>query len=115
MSVEIGRQAETLATEYLLERSYRITNRNWRNRWCEIDIVAESDQGVHFIEVKYRRYNTFGTPAECITRDKAKRLRRAANAWCLYHHYQGAYQIDVISLEGDLSKPRISHIPSAVE
>lgn len=114
MSVEIGRQAETLAAEYLMEHNFVIVERNWRNRWCELDLVARKDDRIHFVEVKYRRYNAFGTPIDNITYDKANRLRRAANAWCMYHHYNGSYQIDVISLEGDLDHPTISYLADAI-
>jgi Holliday junction resolvase-like predicted endonuclease len=42
MSVERGRTAETLAADYLVGRGFEVLNCNWRNRWCELDIVARN-------------------------------------------------------------------------
>jgi len=89
-------------------------DRNWRNRWCELDIVARLADTVHFVEVKYRRHTEYGFAAEYITRDKIARLRRAALAWVQAHGYDGAYQIDVIAVEGDIETPSITLTSNAI-
>lgn len=76
-----GRTAETDAAHYLEQQGYRILDRNWRNRWCELDIVAQRAGVVHFVEVKYRANTSYGLPAEYINRDKITRLTRAAVAY----------------------------------
>lgn len=114
MSVERGRLAEDLASQYLENAGYLILDRNWRNRWCELDIVARRAGVVHFVEVKYRRSSGYGFAVDYITRDKIARLRRAALAWCQAHGYDGAYQIDVVALEGALESPRISLTSNAI-
>jgi len=114
MSVAIGRLAEDLAAAHLETAGYHLLDRNWRNRWCELDIVARKLGTVHFVEVKYRRNTSYGFAAEYITRDKINRLRRAALAWCQAHGYDGAYQIDVIAVEGSLEAPRITLTSNAI-
>ncbi len=114
MSVARGRVAEDQAAAYLTLHGYDVIDRNWRNRWCELDIVARRQSTVHFIEVKYRRNTAYGFAAEYITRDKTGRLRRAALAWCQAHRYEGGYQIDVIAVEGDLESPRLTLTDNAV-
>ncbi len=114
-TVEVGRAAEQLAAEYLEAAGYQIIARNWRNRWCEIDIVARRGPEFHIVEVKYRRSTEYGFAAEYISRDKAGRLIRAASAWCQAHHYSSAYQIDVITVEGELRRPEITHLMSVIE
>lgn len=47
-----GSIGENIACEYLVSRGYSISARNYRKVWGEIDIVAEKDNIIHFIEVK---------------------------------------------------------------
>ncbi|GAC1371986.1 MAG: hypothetical protein NVSMB39_6180 [Candidatus Saccharimonadales bacterium] len=68
--------------------------RNWRNRWCEIDIVARRGAQIHFVEVKYRRNVSYGYASEYISRlglvsgapllwrlpDRCSHRRRRSNA-----------------------------------
>lgn len=111
---ERGRLAETHAAEYLTGRGFQLLDRNWRNRWCELDIVAQSAHAVHFIEVKYRRRALWGTGFDYITPDKLNRLRRAALAWTQAHNYRGLYQIDIISITGELESPTLEYLADAV-
>ena len=110
----IGRAAEAAAASYLEANGHIILDRNWRNRWCEIDLVTRNIDIVHFIEAKYRANTEYGFGFEYIGRDKTSRLLRAAAAWCQAHGYQGDYQIDVISATGSLSHPEIEYIPNAI-
>lgn len=114
-TTERGRQAESQAAAYLTERGLNILARNWRNRWCELDLVARDHAGaIHFVEVKYRRRTDWGTGLEAITPDKISRLSRAALAWCQAHSYDGDYQIDVVSVSGELSATQIEYVPNAI-
>jgi putative endonuclease len=109
-----GRAAETHAAHYLEVQGYQILDRNWRNRWCELDIVAERDGELHFVEVKYRATTAFGLPVEYINHDKISRLTRAASAYNQAHRYHGSYHIDIISVTGSLERPLIEHLPNAI-
>jgi putative endonuclease len=111
----VGRTAEGLVAAHLERGGYTVLDRNWRNRWCELDLVARGPAGAtHFIEVKYRRNPAYGYAAEYITRDKSSRLIRAAAAWCQAHAYAGPYQIDVATVEGSLTAPAIAVLPNAI-
>ncbi len=114
MSVEIGRSGEDRAADFLVRQGGEILERNWRNRWCEIDIIARIDGSVRFVEVKYRKQVGYGTPLEYITATKADRLRRASLAWVQAHRYGGPYQIDVVSIVGDIGKAGVEWIESAI-
>jgi Holliday junction resolvase-like predicted endonuclease len=109
-----GRLAETAASTHLQASGHIILDRNWRNRWCEIDIVTRHAGAVHFTEVKYRARPFWGTGFEYITRDKTARLQRAALAWCQAHGYHGPHQIDVASVSGDLAEPTIEVLENAL-
>jgi putative endonuclease len=102
-----GRAAEQQAADYLAAHGYAVLDRNWRNRWCELDIVARHGSSVHFVEVKYRATSYFGHPLEFINHDKLARLTRAALAWTQAHGYHGPYQIDVVSVSGPADRPTV--------
>jgi uncharacterized protein (TIGR00252 family) len=114
MSTERGRTAEGLAAAHLEQLGHTVLDRNWRNRWCELDIISRSPQGVHIVEVKYRRRTDFGTAIDSITHEKADRLYRGALAWAQTHQYDGPIQIDVVSLEGELDNPDIIYLPNII-
>ncbi len=115
MSVEVGRQAEDVAASWLEQHGFQILNRNWRNRWCELDIVAERQNIIHIIEVKYRRRPDFGTGFDYITPDKIHRLQRAALMWLSAHQRQASqYQIDVISITGAIEASNVEYLPNAI-
>lgn len=110
----VGRRAEDVAARYVQGLGYTILARNWRTRFCELDIVAEHAGIIHIIEVKYRRTIVYGRPAEYVTRAKQLQLMRAAQAWLWQHRSQTTYQIDVIGVVGALDQPEIELIESAV-
>ena len=96
----IGKLGESAVAEYLLERGFRILDRNWRIKEGEIDLVVKSPSGkVHFVEVKTRSSLAFGHPLEAIDRDKAHRLQKLALAWLVTNqHFGRDYQVDVASV-----------------
>ena len=81
MSTETGRQAESAAADFLEDLGFQILARNWRNRWCEIDIIARRSGELHLVEVKYRRHHSYGGGVGAVTPDKIRRLQRAALAF----------------------------------
>ena len=81
----------------------------------EIDIIASSQNIIHIIEVKYRRSTVFGGGLDYISADKIGRLRRAAIMWATTTHYNSDFQIDIISVEGNLAKPIISIEQNVIE
>jgi len=107
----VGNQAEALSCKYLLEVGYRIIERNFRNRFCEIDIVATRDNQIIFVEVKYRNSNQFGEPILAITPRKMAKMKRAAEFYLTQNaQYQNLSPvIEVITLSGDLHHPNIEH------
>ncbi len=76
-----GKAGEDLAAEYLTQTGYRILYRNYWCRMGEIDIVAQKDEAVHFVEVKTRSSGRFGIPSESVTRRKTDRMKMAAESY----------------------------------
>jgi ribonuclease HII len=102
-SVTAGQAAETFAAEYLVSEGFEIVERNWKTKWCEIDIVALKKGVLHFVEVKYRRNDKAGDGLAAITLTKERQMLFAARMW-LHAHQAFPYknvQLSAISLTGD--------------
>lgn len=81
---ETGRHGEEEAVRFLENKGVKILARNFRDRDGEIDIIAEEDGVLVFIEVKYRRTGRYGEPEEAVTVEKQRRICRTA----LYYLHQ---------------------------
>jgi putative endonuclease len=89
-----------VATTHLEAKGYRIRHRNFRCPEGEIDIVAEDGDCLVFVEVRTRRGDALGTPAESITEAKERRLVAVARAYL--QEYEGLpanQRIDVVGVE----------------
>jgi len=73
-----GEVGEDAATDFLRSHGYRILERNYRCKCGEIDIIAEQDGTLCFIEVKSRSSLAYGFPAEAVNRTKQKHITRVA-------------------------------------
>lgn len=73
---DIGNFFETKATEYLKSIKHKVLHRNYKTKYGEIDIISydKKEKCIVFIEVRYRKDNSFGTPLETITPYKQKRI-----------------------------------------
>jgi putative endonuclease len=95
---ESGNTAETIAASYLQRHDYDIRDTNYTIQGGEIDIVAQRDGQIIFVEVRYRSDDTLH-PLETLTKTKKFAMRRAANAYCHSHHIEiDSVRMDMISL-----------------
>lgn len=99
-SYQTGQQAELVASQYLQEKGYKILARNWRTRYCEIDIVALKDSTISFIEVKYRATTRQGTGLDYITPKKLQQMHFAAEMWITNHHWYGQVSLAALEVAG---------------
>ena len=101
--IALGRAGEHQAEDWYVAHGYQILERNWRSRLGEIDLVCARahDNLVVFCEVKTRRTDRLGEPAEAVTRTKQLRLRRLAADY-LHHHVCGPVNVrfDVVAVLG---------------
>jgi putative endonuclease len=77
----VGAAGEDAVAQWYAESGWSVLARNWRVREGEIDLIARRAATVVFCEVKTRRGDAFGTPAEAVTLHKQLRLRRLAVRW----------------------------------
>ena len=99
---DVGTLGESIAADYLTRRGYAIRERNFRTREGEIDIIAEKDGTLVFIEVRTRRSRACGTAEESVTRRKKERLVALAEAYMEGRDgLPQSWRIDVVALEMD--------------
>ena len=75
---EIGCGYEDAAASYLAEKGYRIVERNFRRRQGEIDLIARDGRYLVFVEVKYRKGRSSGTPLEAVSPLKQRQISKIA-------------------------------------
>lgn len=109
-----GARYEETAAQYLSEEGYLILNRNYRNRYGEIDIVAKKEAVYIIVEVKYRGSCRCGDALEAVDKRKQRRICRTAMHYYREHGYgmDTPCRFDVIGIYEDGS---ISHIEDAFE
>ena len=76
-----GQAGEDRAAAWYRARGYEVLARNWRCRDGELDLVVGRGRTLVFVEVKARRTDRFGTPAEAVTPAKQRRLRTLARRY----------------------------------
>ena len=76
-----GQIGENTAADVLRAKGYRILRQNYRCKYGEIDIIAEKYGDMSFVEVKTRQSFHYGRPAEAVTEEKKKHLRKAAHCY----------------------------------
>jgi putative endonuclease len=97
-----GFLGEEMAVQSLKEKGYRILERNYANRFGEIDIIAEERGSLVFVEVKKRATGRFGGPFSAI--DKRKKDHLIRTAMCYLKENRACNKrarFDVVGIEGD--------------
>ena len=98
----IGSKYEDIAACFLKNEGVMIIDRNYRNRYGEIDIVGRKDGYFIFFEVKYRKDEAAGNPAEAVDVRKQYRISRVADHFRIYRKLKDSDNVrfDVISIMG---------------
>ncbi len=102
---KIGQVGEGIATDYLKKKEYKILDRNFKTKWGELDIVAQKNKTIIFVEVKTLRQaqgrpSEF-TPEDEITFHKAKQLQKMTQIYLSHKKIplDVDQQIDIIAVE----------------
>lgn len=111
----VGAYGERVAVTYLVSQGMALLDRNWRGTAGEVDIIARDGDDLVFCEVKTRRSDLFGTPAEAVVPAKVRRLRRLAAEWIRKSGVRPRQvRFDVISVRPQRSGPaRVEHLRGA--
>lgn len=98
----VGRQAEQLAFDYLIERGLRPVARNFHSRGGEIDLIMLDGNCLTFIEVRYRAATTFIAASHTVDHRKQRKIIRTAAMFIARNRRFSAYtmRFDVVAIEG---------------
>lgn len=108
-----GDLGESLAFDYLIKDKYKILETNFTTRIGEIDIIAQKEDIIVFVEVKARKNLKYGMPCEAVTPRKMRKIIKVAENYIVYKSKGNRqYRFDVI--EVFLSQAgKINHIEDA--
>ena len=79
----LGQWGEEKVAEKLRRDGWTIVTRNFRCRMGELDLVAENETFLAFVEVKLRKDDRFGSACEAVTPSKQRKLRAAAQYYLI--------------------------------
>ena len=116
--IRLGKIGEGLARRHLESVGYRVIAANVRTRSGDIDLVAEHDRALVFVEVRTRRGTGTGTPEESITPRKRSKMTATAQEYLQVHgSEEREWRIDVVAVEigHDGRLRRIDIVENAVE
>lgn len=94
----VGKLGEEIAKKHLASQGYLILDLNWRWGKGEIDIIAQQNNVLVFIEVKTRTQNTFGYPEEAISTKKQQLMYELAIEYMYQHQHEDEFRFDVIAI-----------------
>ena len=107
-----GKIGEDLACDYLIKKGYQILERNWGNKWGEIDIIARDKETVVFVEIKTKVGISFGTPEEMVNPKKLAQIQRLASTYPLAKNNQLRIDVVAVILKPDQNIQSINHYPA---
>ena len=98
---KLGSNGEQKAADYLISKNYKILHRNWRTRRGEIDIIAQIDDTIVFVEVKTLPSGCLETLEHILGKIKQKRIAETTKCFLnLYRQYNDSYiRFDVVVVD----------------
>ena len=114
--LDTGRLGEDLAADFLRQKGLRVLEKNVRTHFGEIDMICRDGRIIVFVEVKTRTSTVYGSPLEAVTRQKIKRLSRAALSYLAGKSWlDRPARFDVLGLTLTESEPRYEYLPDAFD
>ena len=116
--LSLGERGERAAERFLKRLGYKIVARHDRGRLGELDLVAVDDRTLVFVEVKTRREDEAGSPAEAVDERKQAKLTRLALAYLKRHgllEYTARFDVVAITWPDETQQPKIVHFINAFQ
>ena len=109
----LGKWGEMEAIRLLKENGMEVIEANWIFLHLEIDIVAKDGDTLVVVEVKTRSTDAYGDPEMFVSREKQKKLIRAANWYLLNKNLNNEIRFDVVGIVQGYEGTRTSYIKEA--
>jgi len=96
---KLGRAGEDYAVEMITQNGFKVIERNIHTKYGEIDIIAKKNGVWHFIEVRARQSDRFGSAGDSITERKKMAIVDTVDTYRQEKmSTEDKYQIDLIAL-----------------
>ena len=92
---KIGAEGEKRVANFLRDRGFAVVNRNYTCRYGEVDIIAENDEYILFVEVKTRKQKSMVSGAEAVDAFKQRRITLTANDYIIKTECEKQPRFDV--------------------
>ncbi len=115
-TTETGKITEKFSCEYLLLQNLTFLDQNFHSKYGEIDLIMLDGSTYVFIEVKYRKNNSFGGSLVAVSQSKQEKLRLCAKFYLQLkqlNEYNTPCRFDIVALEGDIENPNINWLKNA--
>ena len=112
-SHNLGQKGEDLAADHLQKAGFKILFRNWKWGKHEIDIIAENQNFIVFVEVKTRNDDFQMHPVTAVTKEKQKSKIWAANGYLQKFNIDKEGRFDIITVIKTVDSYQIDHIEGA--
>jgi|WetSurMetagenome_2_1015567.scaffolds.fasta_scaffold180748_2 putative endonuclease len=112
-SHNLGQEGEDIAASYLNGLGYKILSRNWFWGKKEVDIIAEHNNSIVFVEVKTRNDDFKVHPVTAVTREKQRTIVTIADAYIKKNRIDMECRFDVITVIKSANSYRIDHLERA--
>jgi putative endonuclease len=123
-SQKIGELGEDIACNFLMKHNFLILERNYTKKWGEIDIIAQKDNKMYFIEVKSKSVSSLDyvsslnyRPEENMHLWKIKRLRRVVETYMISNrigHKEWQFDLIVVYLDIDKKLARVKRMDNII-
>jgi putative endonuclease len=108
-SRQLGQVAEDLAADHFRKSGFTILARNYRYKRAEIDIIAQKDNLLVFVEVKARSSDQFGHPEALVTPKQQALVQAAAEEFIITQDWNHAIRFDVIAITKQHNQLQLTH------
>jgi putative endonuclease len=113
---QFGQEAEDATVQFLRNSGYDIRARNFRCPYGEVDVVAEKEGTVCFVEVRMRSTAAWGDPSHTVSHSKQRKVVKAALRYLFQHDLSDRMiRFDVVSVVGRGARAQVEHIPNAFD
>ncbi|MCK5199587.1 MAG: YraN family protein [Spirochaetales bacterium] len=96
--IELGKKGEDIAAGFLEDSGYQILKRNYRIGHSDIDILAQDEEYLVFVEVRTKSKEDRGMPEDTLTVKKLRRMKNTAELYIAFNHYGGLARLDAVCI-----------------
>ena len=111
--IDLGKEGEEIACDYLLHKGYTLLDRNYRFQKAEVDLIFKDGSQLVFVEVKTRESSYLVEPRLLISRSKQKQIVKASDFYLKDKELDLESRFDVVIIVLNSTEKSLNHIANA--